>query len=531
MKDFFISYASTDHPWAEWIAWVLEDNGYKVTAKTWESSESKNAIREWRNAVAHQLNLQKVTADNIIAKSQYILVVLSKAYLQAVASEKERDEDLQIILSTQYRSFISIRVEAVNLDGMFAELIRVDLVDEVNLSNKSEVEAEQAILSALQKRFEADLPPLDSVPTTSEEILQVSDRGNGQLKQRRQAHTVQFFLENLTERIPETTSASSEDSSSSQQTVIRSFISSEKLEALRKAQVIKIQIRDEELELDQLSKELDQIEQASSISQTDIDVIAIEMMQIPAGTFFMGSPEGELERVGWEGPQHEVNVSTFFMGKYPITQAQWKAVAALPQINRELEPDPSEFKGDKLPIEQVSWYDAVEFCDRLSSHTGRGYRLPTEAEWEYACRAGTTTPFHFGETITTDLANYNGTDDPDGKRSGSYGQGPKGEYRKETTPIDHFAIANAFGLCDTHGNVWEWCQDHWHDNYEGAPTDGSGWLSDREDFDRVRRGGCWVAVPKNCRSAYRSHQPPSDRIHCVGFRVVCSAPSANALPV
>jgi len=531
MKDFFISYASTDHPWAEWIAWVLEDNGYKVIAKTWESSESKNAIREWRNAVAHQLNLQKVTANNIIAKSQYILVVLSKAYLQAVASEKERDEDLQIILSTQYRSFISIRVEAVNLDGMFAELIRVDLVDEVNLSNKSEVEAEQAILSALQKRFEADLPPLDSVPTTSEEILQVSDRGNGQLKQRRQAHTVQFFLENLTERIPETTSASSEDSSSSQQTVIRSFISSEKLEALRKAQVIKIQIRDEELELDQLSKELDQIEQASSISQTDIDVIAIEMMQIPAGTFFMGSPEGELERVGWEGPQHEVNVSTFFMGKYPITQAQWKAVAALPQINRELEPDPSEFKGDKLPIEQVSWYDAVEFCDRLSSHTGRGYRLPTEAEWEYACRAGTTTPFHFGETITTDLANYNGTDDPDGKRSGSYGQGPKGEYRKETTPIDHFAIANAFGLCDTHGNVWEWCQDHWHDNYEGAPTDGSGWLSDREDFDRVRRGGCWVAVPKNCRSAYRSHQPPSDRIHCVGFRVVGSAPSASALPV
>ena len=261
------------------------------------------------------------------------------------------------------------------------------------------------------------------------------------------------------------------------------------------------------------------------------DAVEIEMIAIPAGTFMMGSPDDELERSSSEAPQHEVNVAAFFMEKYPITQAQWRVVAAMPQASRELNPDPSKFKGDQRPVEQVSWYDAVEFCDRLSAHTGRDYRLPTEAEWEYACRAGTTTPFHFGETITTDLANYRGTDDPDGKWSGSYGQRPKGEYRKETTPVDHFAIANAFGLCDMHGNVWEWCQDHWHDNYEGAPTDGSGWLSDREDFDRVRRGGCWVAVPKNCRSAYRSHQPPSDRIHCVGFRVVCSAPSANALPV
>ena len=259
--------------------------------------------------------------------------------------------------------------------------------------------------------------------------------------------------------------------------------------------------------------------------------IGIEMMQIPAGTFLMGSPEDELERSPSEGPQHEVNVATFFMGKYPVTQAQWRAVAALPQANRELNPNPSHFKGDKRPVEQVSWYDAVEFCDRLSSHTGRDYRLPTEAEWEYACRAGTTTPFHLGETITTDLANYQGTGDPDSKKSGFYGRGPKGEDRGETTPVDHFNIANAFGLSDMHGNVWEWCQDNWHNNYEGAPTDGGEWLSESGDFDRVRRGGCWVAVPKNCRSAYRSHQSPSDRIYCVGFRVVCSAPSANALPV
>ena len=254
------------------------------------------------------------------------------------------------------------------------------------------------------------------------------------------------------------------------------------------------------------------------------DAVEIEMIAITTGTFMMGSPEDELERSRSEAPQHEVNVATFFMGKYPINQAQWRAVAALAQINRQLEPDPSRFKGDKLPIEQVSWRDAAEFCDRLSSHTSRDYRLPTEAEWEYGCRAGTTTLFHFGETITTDLANYDGTDDPNGKRSGSYRQGPKGEYRKETTPVDHFAIANAFGLCDMHGNVWEWCQDHWHNNYEGVPTDGSAWLSENENSSRVIRGGSWIDTPWACRSACRLDNSPDLRSASIGFRVVCSAP-------
>ena len=122
----------------------------------------------------------------------------------------------------------------------------------------------------------------------------------------------------------------------------------------------------------------------------------------------MGSPEDERERYSNESPQHEVTVKSFFMGKYPVTQAQWKVVAALPQVNRKLNPDPSIFKGNDRPVETVSWYYAVEFCDRLSKLTGKSYRLPSEAEWEYACRAGTTTPFHFGKIITTDLANYNG---------------------------------------------------------------------------------------------------------------------------
>jgi formylglycine-generating enzyme required for sulfatase activity len=252
------------------------------------------------------------------------------------------------------------------------------------------------------------------------------------------------------------------------------------------------------------------------------DVMPIRMMQIPAGTFQMGSPENELERLPREGPQHEVTVSEFFMSKYPITQAQWRVVATMPQVNRELSPDPSNFKGDKRPVEKVSWYDAVEFCDRLTIYTDFQYRLPTEAEWEYACRAGTTTPFHFGETITTDIANYNGTSE----KYGAYGPGPKGEYREETTPVDQFEGANAFGLHDMHGNVWEWCEDIWHKNYEGAPTDGSAWVEGENSNRRILRGGSWLSDPWACRSAYRDDDGPGYRIIDFGFRVVCAAPRA-----
>jgi len=254
------------------------------------------------------------------------------------------------------------------------------------------------------------------------------------------------------------------------------------------------------------------------------NALMIKMALIPAGTFMMGSPEAELGRQDNEGPQHDVNVAAFCLGKYPVTQAQWRFVAELPPAERELNLDPSRFKGDTLPVEQVSWHDAVEFCARLSTYSTRTYRLPSEAEWEYACRAGTTTPFYFGETITTDVANYNGTDNKDGRWSGSYGRGPKGEYRQTTTPVDHFGSANSFGLSDMHGNVFEWCQDHWHDNYEGAPTDGRAWLSENEDALRVRRGGSWINYPVNCRSAYRSYSFPRETDYYIGFRIVCSSP-------
>jgi formylglycine-generating enzyme required for sulfatase activity len=239
--------------------------------------------------------------------------------------------------------------------------------------------------------------------------------------------------------------------------------------------------------------------------------IQLEMVAIPEGRFVMGSFKNEPERRSSEGPPHIVTLSPFFMGKFPITQAQWKAVSLMPQINQKLAPNPSHFKGANRPVENVSWWEAVEFCDRLSRHTGCTYRLPSEAEWEYACRAGTTTPFHFGETITPDLANYNG--------KYTYSVGLKGTYREETTPVGSFAVANAFGLYDMHGNVWEWCADHWHGNYKGAPTDGSVWLTD--NASRLLRGGSWFAYPRSCRSAYRYNQHPSYRFDTLGFRIVC----------
>jgi formylglycine-generating enzyme required for sulfatase activity len=258
-------------------------------------------------------------------------------------------------------------------------------------------------------------------------------------------------------------------------------------------------------------------EKAQYFSEDLGNGVTLDMVLIPSGSFLMGSPEHEPERSDAEGLQHPVTVKIFSLGKYQVTQAQWRTVAALPQINRELSPDPSDFKGENRPVENVSWLDAIECCDRLSHLTKRPYRLPSEAEWEYACRAGTITPFHFGETITTDLANYNG--------DLTYGRGPKGNYRKETTAVGSFGVANAFGLYDMHGNVWEWCMDHWHENYKGAPIDGSAWINPEatENDFRLLRGGSWYGNPQSCRSACRDWLNADLRGSNCGFRVACSA--------
>ena len=253
--------------------------------------------------------------------------------------------------------------------------------------------------------------------------------------------------------------------------------------------------------------------------------VPLEMFLIPSGTFTMGAPKSEEGSRNNERPQHNVTISEFLMGRYPVTQGQWRAIASRADLKekQDLDPDPSYFKKPyqdidrwQRPVERVNWYEAVEFCQRLSKLTRRNYRLPREAEWEYACRAGTTTPFHFGETITTDLANYRGTGD-----RGSYGRGLKGEYRQETTPVGYFKVANSFGLSDMHGNVWEWCADDWHDNYENAPTDGSVWLNGNKKRSPLR-GGSWVNIPNYCRSAYRDNYDRRDEhLNTIGFRLVC----------
>ncbi|MEQ8540107.1 MAG: formylglycine-generating enzyme family protein [Coleofasciculus sp. D1-CHI-01] len=311
------------------------------------------------------------------------------------------------------------------------------------------------------------------------------------------------------------------------------------------------------------------------LARTEEEDITLDMVAIPGGSFLMGSPAGEGSDD--EHPQHEVTVPSFFMSKTPITQAQWRIIASRTdlKVNRDLDPDPAYFKDDPdpqtlpnyrssdtvptrwdRPVERVSWYDAVEFCARLSQLTGREYRLPSEAEWEYACRAvlpdsslmsessqnPTYSPFHFSETLTDQLANY--------RASSTYADETKGQYRQQTTPVGSFS-SNAFGLYDMHGNVWEWCLDDWHENYEGAPTDGSAWL-DRKNYQqetskvnaneksrgsgdftlqntdennaqsyKVLRGGSWLYNPYNCRVADRLSNYPDDLSIISGFRVVC----------
>jgi formylglycine-generating enzyme required for sulfatase activity len=225
--------------------------------------------------------------------------------------------------------------------------------------------------------------------------------------------------------------------------------------------------------------------------------VSLEMVSIPGGTFMMGSPETEEGREYSESPQHQVTIAPFFIGKYLVTQEQHYAVM--------------EEKRKKKPVEYVYWDTANEFCQKLSQKTGKKYRLPSEAEWEYACRAGTTTPFHFGETITTEVASH----------SRKYNE--REDYLSRLTDVGSFP-PNNFGLYDMHGNVWEWCADAWHDNYQGAPSDGSVW---GDSYGHVRRGGSWSNSPNYCRSACRDYfSDDQDYLICCGgngFRVVISA--------
>ncbi len=227
--------------------------------------------------------------------------------------------------------------------------------------------------------------------------------------------------------------------------------------------------------------------------------ITLEMNDIPGGTFLMGTANIELSKDedADESPAHEVTVKPFHLSKYPITQGQWKAVMGN---------NPSFFRGDKRPVERVLWHDAIKFCQKLSDITGHPYRLPSEAEWEYACRANTTSPFHYGDTITTELVNYNAQAEPNGI------------FREETTNVGSFP-SNAFGLYDMHGNVYEWCADPWHDNYKGAPAYARVWEEGGVSSKRILRGGSWLGTQWYCRCTTRNWLSTVNLYDNVGFRV------------
>ena len=268
------------------------------------------------------------------------------------------------------------------------------------------------------------------------------------------------------------------------------------------------------------------------------DGVALEMVKIPGGKFLMGTSEAEAAKIAEEFkrysgdslrnhtldfltglqheiPQHEVTVPEFFMGRFEITQTQWRVVSRLPKVNIDLRSDPSQFKGDDLPVESISWDEAIEFCNRLSRATGREYRLPSEAEWEYACRAGTTSLYNFGDVITTELANYEGIY--------PYGSSLWGLSRETTTPVGSFGTPNALGLYDMHGNVHEMCLDVWHGNYQGAPSDGSAWTAGKDDSIHVVRGGGLFSNPRHIRTARRGQDyEPSIASYKGGLRVVAT---------
>jgi formylglycine-generating enzyme required for sulfatase activity/tRNA A-37 threonylcarbamoyl transferase component Bud32 len=241
--------------------------------------------------------------------------------------------------------------------------------------------------------------------------------------------------------------------------------------------------------------------------------VQLRMVKIPTGKFLMGSLANE-RGLNYETPQHQVNVPEFYLGQTLVTQAQWQVIMGN---------NPANFQGnDKLPVEYVSWLDSMNFCKKLSKKTGRTYKLPSEAQWEYACRGGNTTPFAFGETITPVVVNYHG--------NYPYGGATKGENRQKTTPVYSFP-PNLFGLYDLHGNVWEWCLDEWFDSYNGAPIDGTARsdINDLQDGEKKRlmRGGSWYGNATYCRSAYRNYNAASNCDYNIGFRIVC-VPSITA---
>jgi len=236
------------------------------------------------------------------------------------------------------------------------------------------------------------------------------------------------------------------------------------------------------------------------------ETIYIDMINIPGGFFLMGSPKEEKDSLNIERPQHSVCIPSFWMSKYPITQEQWTVI---------MKSNPSRFKGSRKPVDKVTWHQSQTYCKILSQRFQKKFRLPSEGEWEYACRAGTNSEFYCGQTIISSIANYDSRY--------SYKQEMITDFINETTEVGLFP-PNGFGLYDMCGNVWEWCQDSWHDNYENAPTNEKPWINSTlfsaKEKKRVRRGGSWRNKASYCRSSSRSCFDADSADITLGFRIV-----------
>jgi formylglycine-generating enzyme required for sulfatase activity len=261
--------------------------------------------------------------------------------------------------------------------------------------------------------------------------------------------------------------------------------------------------------------------------------VELEMVAIPSGKFMMGVSAEDPDKRDREYPPHPVILQPFYIGRYPITQSQWRAVAAYPLIDREIALNPSRFEGENLPVEWVSWDEAQEFCKRLSARTGRHYCLPSEAQWEYACRSGSETAFNYGaSSIKSGISTLFNC-----RSSCITNDGTSCLPLYSTSEVGLFP-PNSLGLHDTHGNVWEWCEDNWHSNYDNAPSDGSAWIEKNYDEKRVIRGGSWHQEVERCRSSSRAYYSLSDHLlsltrtatsgprvaigTTIGFRVCCT---------
>jgi formylglycine-generating enzyme required for sulfatase activity len=477
---------------------ILDKEGYNILL----AYAPKNPEVEYRKLVeqyAKNGELKRIAIEVLKAKRKTLVITDAKA--EEIETEVLEPFRRRLINLQSYKQYFAEEVEQqYPLDEHTLKILKDYQQDVLGLRDEDVASIELEITSVKEVEYQKQL-----------QIQKQQEEEALQLQQQAKALS-QLRLQQEAERLQRQREAEAAEQLRLQQ-------EAERLQRQREAEAEKnksaYQLKTFQFETAQINKNgtgIKRITKSAEYFTQDLgNSVFLEMVHIPGGTFIMGSPESDESPISSESPQHQVTVPSFFMGKYPVTQKQWRLVAALPKVKIDLESDPSRFKGDNLPVECVSWNHTQEFCARLSRKTNQTYRLPSEAEWEYACRGGTTTPFYFGETISTELANYHG--------NYTYGGGAKGEYRGKTTEVGKFP-ANPCGLYDMCGNVWEWCEDEWHGNYINAPTDGSAWSNGSNNYMSLR-GGSWFINPQNCRSAYRTDFNRGNHNYSFGFRVVC----------